>query len=83
MKILKKFSLAILMATFATPIFSADKIVLAGSDLIKPIIAESMQATAKKNGYNVVGIYDKSEEKPDELKELVDVYIHNYSELDV
>ena len=39
--------------------------------------------TAKKNGYNVVGIYDKSEEKTDELKELADVYIHNYSELDV
>ena len=39
--------------------------------------------TAKKNGYNVVGIYDKSEEKPDELKELADVYIHNYSELDI
>lgn len=39
--------------------------------------------TAKANGYNVVGIYDKSEEKTDELKELVDVYIHNYSELDV
>ena len=39
--------------------------------------------TAKANGYNVVGIYDKSEEKPDELKELADVYIHNYSELDI
>lgn len=39
--------------------------------------------TAKKNGYNVVGIYDKSEEKTDELKELADVYIHNYSELDI
>ena len=39
--------------------------------------------TAKKNGYNVVGIFDKSEEKTDELKQLVDVYIHNYSELDV
>lgn len=39
--------------------------------------------TAKKNGYKVVGIYDKSEEKTDELKELVDVYIHNYSEIDI
>lgn len=39
--------------------------------------------TAKANGYNVVGIYDKSEEKTDELKKLVDVYIHNYSELDI
>ena len=39
--------------------------------------------TAKANGYNVVGIYDKSEEKTDELKQLVDVYIHNYSELDI
>ena len=39
--------------------------------------------TAKANGYNVVGIYDKSEEKTDELKELADVYIHNYIELDI
>ena len=39
--------------------------------------------TAKANGYNVVGIYDKSEEKTDELEKLVDVYIRNYCELDV
>ena len=39
--------------------------------------------TAKKAGYNVVGIYDKSELEQDELKNLVDIYIHNYSELDV
>ena len=39
--------------------------------------------TAKQNGYNVVGIYDKSEEKTDELEKLVDVYIRNYCELDV
>ena len=39
--------------------------------------------TAKANGYNVVGIYDKSEEKTDELKNLADVYIHNYNELDI
>ena len=39
--------------------------------------------TAKANSYNVVGIYDKSEERTDELKNLADVYIHNYSELDV
>lgn len=39
--------------------------------------------TAKANGYNVVGIYDKSEERTDELKNLADVYIHNYSELDI
>ena len=39
--------------------------------------------TAKANGYNVVGIYDISEPKQDELKSLVDIYIHNYSELDV
>ena len=39
--------------------------------------------TAKANGYNVVGIYDKSEEKTEELKELVDIYIHNYCELDI
>ena len=39
--------------------------------------------TAKKAGYNVVGIYDKSEFEQDELKNLVDIYIHNYSELDI
>lgn len=39
--------------------------------------------TAKANGYNVVGIYDKSEPLQDELKEIVDIYIHNYSELDI
>lgn len=39
--------------------------------------------TAKKSGYNVVGIYDKSEPGQEELKQLVDIYIHNYSELDV
>lgn len=39
--------------------------------------------TAKKAGYNVVGIYDKSELEQDELKNLVDIYIHNYSELDL
>ncbi len=39
--------------------------------------------TAKKAGYNVVGIYDKSEPEQEELKKLVDIYIHNYSELDL
>lgn len=39
--------------------------------------------TAKANGYNVVGIYDKSEPKQDELKALVDFYIYNYNELDI
>ncbi len=39
--------------------------------------------TAKANGYNVVGIYDKSEPNQEELKKLADVYIHNYSELEM
>ena len=39
--------------------------------------------TAKANGYNVVGIYDKSEPKQEELKTLVDIYIHDYDELEV
>ncbi len=39
--------------------------------------------TAKASGYNVVGIYDKSEPLQDELKEIVDIYIHDYSELDI
>ena len=39
--------------------------------------------TAKANGYNVVGIYDKSEPEQEKLQNLVDVYINNYSELDI
>ena len=39
--------------------------------------------TAKANGYNVVGIYDKSEPEQAALKSLVDVYINNYSELEL
>lgn len=39
--------------------------------------------TAKANGYNVVGIYDPSEPEQEKLKNIVDIYIHNYSELDV
>lgn len=39
--------------------------------------------TAKNNGYKVVGIYDKSEPRTDELKELADIYIHNYNEIDL
>ena len=39
--------------------------------------------TAKKNGYSVVGIYDQSEPQQEELKALVDVYIHNYAELEI
>lgn len=39
--------------------------------------------TAKANGYNVVGIYDKSEPAAEELKELSDIYIRNYSELEI
>ena len=39
--------------------------------------------TAKKNGYNVVGIFDKCEENTKQLEQLVDYYIHNYSELDI
>ncbi len=38
--------------------------------------------TAKKAGYNVVGIFDKSELNQAELKETVDIYINNYCELD-
>ena len=36
-----------------------------------------------ENGYNVVGIYDKSEPEQEELKKTVDIYINNYCELDV
>ncbi len=39
--------------------------------------------TAKSNGYNVVGIFDASEPNQKELKEIVDIYINNYSELEI
>lgn len=39
--------------------------------------------TAKANGYNLVGIYDESEENADELKQLADIYIRNYNEIDL
>ncbi len=39
--------------------------------------------TAKANGYNVVGIFDESEPHAEELKELVDIYIHRYEELPI
>jgi HAD superfamily hydrolase (TIGR01509 family) len=39
--------------------------------------------TAKTSGYNVVGIYDKSEPEQEALKNLVDIYIENYSELNI
>ena len=39
--------------------------------------------TAKASGYNVVGVYDKSESATDELEELVDIYINRYSEIDL
>ena len=39
--------------------------------------------TAKENGYNVVGIYDKSEPNAEEFRNTVDIYIHNYSEIEL
>lgn len=39
--------------------------------------------TAKANGYNLVGIYDKSEPDTAELEHLADIYIHNYSEIEL
>lgn len=39
--------------------------------------------TAKENGYPVVGIYDESERRAEELQQLVDVYIHNYAEIEL
>lgn len=37
--------------------------------------------TAKENGYPVVGIYDPSERRAEELQQLTDIYIHNYAEI--
>lgn len=39
--------------------------------------------TAKANGYNVVGIYDVSEPRWEELKTLADIFIYNYNELEI
>ena len=39
--------------------------------------------TVKANGYNLVGIFDESEKNTEELKEISDIYIHNYSEIDL
>lgn len=39
--------------------------------------------TAKANGYNLVGIYDESEKNANELKQLADIYIRNYNEIDL
>jgi len=39
--------------------------------------------TAKENGYPVVGIFDESERRTEGLQQLVDIYIHNYEEIDL
>lgn len=39
--------------------------------------------TAKANGYNLVGIYDESEPNTAELEKISDIYIHNYSEIEI
>lgn len=39
--------------------------------------------TAKANSYNLVGIFDESEENTEELKKIADIYIHNYREIDL
>jgi HAD superfamily hydrolase (TIGR01509 family) len=39
--------------------------------------------TAKASGYKLVGIYDESEKNQEELKEIADIYIHNYAEIEL
>ena len=39
--------------------------------------------TAKASDYNLVGIYDPTEPCTDELEAISDIYIHNYSEIDL
>ncbi len=39
--------------------------------------------TAKANGYKLVGIYDPSEPETEELKRISDIYINNYSEIEL
>jgi HAD superfamily hydrolase (TIGR01509 family) len=38
--------------------------------------------TAKNDGFPVAGVYDKSEEKADEVKKLSDIYLPDYSDFD-
>lgn len=39
--------------------------------------------TVKASGYNLVGIYDESEPETEVLEQLADIYIHNYSEIEL
>lgn len=39
--------------------------------------------TAKENGYKVVGIFDESEQNAQGLRDLCDIYIDSYTELEV
>ena len=39
--------------------------------------------TAKQNGYNVVGIFDASEPDVQDMKQIVDIYINNYNEIEL
>ena len=73
--------------------------IVLGSTRIHYRQAQEVVSLIEKSGCKVLGVirnhkkisskkyyyrkYYKSEEKTDELKELADVYIHNYSELDV
>ena len=50
MKSRKTFIVATLLTLFASTIFADTKITLAGSDLLKPVVADSVQSIAKKNG---------------------------------
>ena len=50
MKSRKTFIVATLLSLFASTIFADNKITLAGSDLLKPVVADAVQSIAKKNG---------------------------------
>lgn len=39
--------------------------------------------TVKASGYNLVGIYDESEPETEVLEQLADIYIHNFSEIEL
>lgn len=39
--------------------------------------------TAKANGYKLVGIFDESEKNQEELRQIADIYIHNYAEIEL
>ena len=47
------------------------------------VFEDALYAAKTANSYNLVGIFDESEENTEELKKIADIYIHNYREIDL